>query len=169
MSTEPSTAPDVPSLSVVRSDHHCFGCGARNPIGLHLSFAVEYDGVRALFVPGPEHQGFDNIVHGGIISTLLDEAMAWATAAAGIWAVTAEMRVRFRHPVHVGERLVVTAQVASERSRLVATSATLIAEADGAEKASATATFMPVDSATATAWRTRYLQEHAQDGRPTPQ
>ena len=34
------------------------------------------------------------MVHGGIISTILDEAMAWATAHAGVWAVTGEMRVR---------------------------------------------------------------------------
>jgi uncharacterized protein (TIGR00369 family) len=120
--------------------------------------------VHALFVPGLEHQGFDGVVHGGILSTLLDEAMAWATAAAGIWALTAEMHVRFRRPVRVGERIIVSAQVDSERSRLVTTSATLLAEVEGELKASATATFMRVDPASEATWRRRYLQEAAPDG-----
>jgi acyl-coenzyme A thioesterase PaaI-like protein len=46
--------------------------------------------VKASFTPNPEHQGFHDVVHGGIISTILDEAMAWATAHAGVWAVTGE-------------------------------------------------------------------------------
>ena len=54
--------------------------------------------MKASFTPNPEHQGFHDVVHGGIISTILDEAMAWATAHAGVWAVTGEMRVRFRQP-----------------------------------------------------------------------
>src|SRR5918995_610675 len=88
---------------IIRSDHACFGCGAHNPIGLQLRFEAVVDGVAALFTPEPEHQGFENAVHGGIISTILDEAKAWATAHSGAWAVTGEMRVRFRHPLGVGE------------------------------------------------------------------
>src|SRR5688500_12117637 len=84
---------------MARADHACFGCGDENPIGLRLRFAPVGDGVRASFIPGPEHQGFDNVIHGGIISTVLDEAMAWATARAGFWAVTGEMQVRFRQPL----------------------------------------------------------------------
>ena len=73
----------VDPFAIVRSDHGCFGCGDDNPIGLHLRFAADGDGVKASFVPGPEHQGFGDVVHGGIISTVLDEAMAWATATPG--------------------------------------------------------------------------------------
>jgi uncharacterized protein (TIGR00369 family) len=164
MTTNQPLATRENSLAIVRSDHHCFACGAENPIGLRLTFAVEGEGVRAAFVPGPEHQGYDDIVHGGIISTLLDEAMAWATAAAGIWAVTAEMRVRFHRPVHVGERTVVRAHVTAERGRLVTATATLSSEAHGETKASATATFMGVDSATEEACRDRYLREAADHG-----
>jgi len=103
---EPET---VDPLAIVRSDHGCFGCGDDNPIGLHLRFAADGDTVRASFIPSSDHQGFGNIVHGGIIATILDEAMAWATAHAGFWAMTGEMRVRFRRPLNIGEPSVVTA------------------------------------------------------------
>jgi uncharacterized protein (TIGR00369 family) len=150
-------------LSAVRSDHHCFGCGALNPIGLRLQFAIDAHGVRAAFVPSAEHQGFETIVHGGIISTVLDEAMAWATAAAGIWAVTASMQVRFLRPLHVGELATVTASVSGTRARLVTTTATLASDADGLHIAMATGTFMRVDEQTEAAWRARYLERHPSD------
>ena len=77
---EPAT---VDSSLIVRSNHACFGCGDNNPIGLRLRFAYAGNGVEASFTPSAEHQGFHDVVHGGIISTVLDEAMAWATAYAG--------------------------------------------------------------------------------------
>src|SRR5215218_3749618 len=110
---------------VVRSDHACFGCGDDNPIGLHLRFTPDGEGVIASFVPGPEHQGFDGVVHGGIICSVLDEAMAWATAHAGVWAVTGEMRVRFRKPLSIGEPTTVVSRVSGTRGRLVMTAAEL--------------------------------------------
>src|SRR5919112_1693310 len=106
---------------IVRSDHECFGCGDDNPIGLHLRFAADGDGVKASFTPGPNHQGFGGIVHGGIISSILDEAMAWATAHAGFWAMTGDMRVRFRRPLNIGEPSVVTARVSGARGRIITT------------------------------------------------
>jgi hypothetical protein len=60
----------------IRSDHSCLGSGDANPIRLRLRFAPGGDGVKASFVPGPQDQGFDDVVHGGIISAVLDEAMA---------------------------------------------------------------------------------------------
>ena len=63
-------------LTIVRSDHGCFGCGDANPIGLHLHFTRTTTGVVAQFTPGIVHQGFDGIVHGGIIATVADET-AW--------------------------------------------------------------------------------------------
>lgn len=144
-------------LAAVRSDHKCFGCGARNPIGLHLQFTADDEGVRAPFVPTPEHQGFENVVHGGIISSVMDEAMAWATAAAGYWAVTGEIRLRFKRPLRVAEPTTVCARVTSARGRLIATEAKLLSDTDGAEIAVGSATFMCVDPETEAAWNARYL------------
>lgn len=141
----------------IRADHGCFGCGAANPYGLHLSFATDADGVRATFTPLLVHQGYERIIHGGIISTLLDEAMAWAVATAGIWAVTGEMQVRFRRPLHVGEIVALHGAVAEVRSRAISTSGKVVREADGELIAEATALFVRVPAATEAAWRARYL------------
>jgi acyl-coenzyme A thioesterase PaaI-like protein len=146
-------------FGIVRSDHGCFGCGVVNPIGLHLRFAPDGDCVRASFIPGPDHQGFGGIVHGGIISTLLDEAMAWATAHAGIWAMTGEIRVRFRRPLNIGESTVVSARVSGVRGRLVTTAGELALVSDGLPVATATATFVKVDAELEAAWRAQYLRE----------
>lgn len=60
------------------SDLSCFACGACNPFGLHMAFAS--DGHRVVSeVSLPDHVcGWGNLVHGGIITTLLDETMSWA-------------------------------------------------------------------------------------------
>jgi acyl-coenzyme A thioesterase PaaI-like protein len=146
-------------LRIVRSDHGCFGCGDDNPIGLHLRFAADGDSVRASFLPCSDHQGFGNVVHGGIIATILDEAMAWATAHAGFWAMTGDMRVRFRRPLTIGESSVVTARVSGARGRLVTTTSQLMVESDGSPVATATATFVKVDSELEAVWRAQYLRE----------
>lgn len=151
-------------LAAVRSDHACFGCGDLNPIGLHLRFSTDEEVVVARFTPEQEHQGFDDIVHGGIISTVLDEAMAWATAAAGLWTVTAEMRVRFRQPLRVGTSTRVEARVIESRRRLVKTTAELRLEADDSIVASGTATFFRVPEDTEARWRARYLTRSSQPG-----
>jgi acyl-coenzyme A thioesterase PaaI-like protein len=146
-------------FSIVRLDHGCFGCGDVNPIGLHLRFAPHGDAVRASFIPGPNHQGFGGIVHGGIISTILDEAMAWATAHAGFWAMTGDIRVRFRRQLHIGDSTVVTARVSGVRGRLVTTAGELALVSDGSPVTTATATFVKVDAELEAAWRAQYLRE----------
>ena len=148
---------DVSPVAAARSDHHCFGCGDQNPIGLHLRFSRSTDGVSASFVPSAEHQGFLDVVHGGIISTVLDEAMAWATAYAGIWAVTGDMRVRYRRPLRVGEVTTVVARITGARGRIVTASAELLLDATGAQVARGTATFVRVSESVAAEWQARYL------------
>jgi acyl-coenzyme A thioesterase PaaI-like protein len=155
---DPSASPANPSFPAVRFDHACFGCGDANPIGLHLQFSPTSDGVTASFTPEPAHQGFDNVIHGGIISTILDEAMAWATTQAGIWAVTANMSVRFKNPIAVGEPATVTARVTENRGRIVSTAAELMRDFDKATIATATATFVRVSDTLATEWQRRYLE-----------
>ena len=73
----------------------CYACGDLNPIGLHLEFKMEGDWAVAQFVAQQEHQGYPGYVHGGLVSTLLDEAMGWATYGSGIWALTGSSRRAF--------------------------------------------------------------------------
>jgi uncharacterized protein (TIGR00369 family) len=75
-------------------------CGEQNPWSLGLSFtAVEGDAVCARFQAHPELQGYDGILHGGIISALLDATMTHCLFLRGIKAVTGELRVRFLKPI----------------------------------------------------------------------
>ncbi len=89
-----------------REDKMCFACGEENPISLGLKFEeIDENIVEAEFIPGELHQGYDGIMHGGLVSTLLDEAMAYAVGARGISAFTAEIKVRFKKAVKIGEKL----------------------------------------------------------------
>jgi acyl-coenzyme A thioesterase PaaI-like protein len=99
--------------------HFCFGCGDRNPEGLGIEFEVDGLRVEGRFTARASHQGFPGVAHGGIAAAALDEAMGWAMYAAGAWAMTARMEVKYRKPVPLGEELVVTAAVTRERGRML--------------------------------------------------
>lgn len=139
------------------TDHGCFGCGERNPIGLKLAFFRDGDAVEAAFTPRPEHEGYAGLVHGGIISALLDEAMSWAVIASGRLAVTAQMSLRFRRPVEVGTPVRVRGRVIEERGRIVEARGELV-DSDGAVLAEASGTFVRVSQAQQRVWEERYLQ-----------
>ena len=106
-------------------DHFCFACGKNNPDGLHLKFQYPRPGTcRAEFVPVQKYQGWHGILHGGIVSTLLDEALAHAAGGAergggGSGAVTAELTIRFKKPVKIGNHLVLSGRVEKDQGRLV--------------------------------------------------
>src|SRR2546429_8548212 len=61
----------------------CFVCGVNNPLGLRLDFETDGEMVRARYAPRPEHSGFKEAVHGGLLFTVLDEAMVWAVGVRG--------------------------------------------------------------------------------------
>ena len=99
-----------------RAHRHCIVCGSANDRGLHLEFTLTEDGaVVAVFDCLHDYQGYPNVLHGGVVSSLLDGAMTNCLFAHGYAALTAELNVRFRHPVKVGKATVVRAWI--ERSR----------------------------------------------------
>src|SRR3972149_4176889 len=86
-------------------DQMCFVCGKKNPAGLHLDFElVGQTQVRTSFLPTPAFQGFRDIVHGGIIATILDEVMVNGCWLRGVRVVTGKLEVRLRRPARVDER-----------------------------------------------------------------
>lgn len=96
----------------------CIVCGSALETGIGLDFSLRDDGsVEAHFECPRVFQGYDGMLHGGVASTLLDGAMTNCLFAHGLIAVTAEMTVRFRHPVTVGVPLVVRARIS--RSQIV--------------------------------------------------
>ncbi len=122
--------------SVLTDDHFCFVCGEHNPDGLHLKIEYPEPGrCRAVFVPDRRFQGWKDILHGGIISTLLDEALAHAyggrTRGAGEAAVTAELIVRFKKPVRIGEPVILEGRVLSVSGRVIECESTLSSTAGG--------------------------------------
>lgn len=120
----------------------CFVCGAENPRGLRIRFDVTGPGtVHAEWTPSPEWEGFRGIVHGGVVSTVLDEAMSKAVASLPCEALTAELRVRFRKPVKSWETLEVCGWVQRKTKRRISTESTLTG-ADGTEYAHAWAAFL---------------------------
>ncbi|MBI4327706.1 MAG: PaaI family thioesterase [Chloroflexi bacterium] len=110
----------------------CFVCGSANPIGLQLHFETDGAVVRTRFVPRPEHAGFKRTVHGGIISTILDEVMVWACGVrTQRFAYCAELTVRFLHPARPGQSLLATGElVTNRRNRLFEAQGELRNQAD---------------------------------------
>ena len=127
------------------SEGLCFVCGEKNAGGLRLRFEIDRENLtlRTTFVPPPTYQGWDGLVHGGIISTLLDEAMAKLSYELGYDAVTATLEVRFRTPAPILKPLQVFGEITEVRKRLVRAKARIEKE-DGTIVAQATSTLMRV-------------------------
>ncbi len=108
-------------MKKLRDNESCFVCGRNNPLGLSVSFEINSveRTISATFTPSDRHQGYEGIVHGGILSSLLDEAMAKLTFSLGIPALTAEMTVTFKNPAAPGNRLTVSGRILDETRRLI--------------------------------------------------
>ena len=121
----------------------CFVCGKDNPMGMKLEFKKNGDEARGEFVISELYQGWRGFVHGGIISTILDEAMAY-TYFPDIKGVTAKTEIRIRQPVPIGVPLIVTGKLIKKTRKLLTTTATLTFH-DGTVLAESTAQSYVVD------------------------
>ncbi|MEW6376528.1 MAG: PaaI family thioesterase [Thermodesulfobacteriota bacterium] len=121
----------------------CFVCGENNPDGLRLSFEIDKEKktLKTIFVASPTFQGWDGIVHGGMISTLLDEAMAKLVYELGYQAVTAFLEVKFKKPAPILEPLHVHGELTEVSKRLIKAKA-YVAREDGTILATGTSAFL---------------------------
>lgn len=103
----------------LRDDGMCFVCGKKNPIGLKLDFKLKDRTLITRFTPEKKHQGYADIVHGGIIAMVLDEMLVNLPWLLGIKAVTAAFSVRYKRPVTVGEELFFESHIIKEQGRLL--------------------------------------------------
>lgn len=106
----------------------CLVCGRNNAHGLNLALFVDPESgiVHLDLTPRSVHVGFEGIVHGGFLATVIDEAMVWAATWSGKrFCVCGELSVRFRRPAHVGEPLHLEARVEFARPKLIQTMATI--------------------------------------------
>ena len=104
-------------------DDHCFVCGKENLQGLRIEWTTEALTTHGEFYASKTHQGWQGMVHGGILAAILDESMtrlAWETYGG---AVTAEMTVRYISPARIGEKLLIKGEVDNMKGRLIPTRA----------------------------------------------
>lgn len=129
----------------VKNSTECFACGQDNPIGLKLKFTPIPNGVQTEFTPTKEFEGFKDIIHGGIVATLLDEAIAWACRICGADAVTGELTVRYKKPLITGKPVTIIGIIEKHKGILLLGSA-YIKDKDGIIIATATAKMVKVSS-----------------------
>ncbi|RUM44563.1 MAG: PaaI family thioesterase [Desulfurobacterium sp.] len=122
----------------LRRDNYCFVCGKENPKGMHLPFKREEGKVYSRFSLPKYYQGYDNVIHGGIISLILDEAMAHLQKLEERF-LTGRITVKFHNPLYVGEEVEVRAEIAEERKRFKVTKAEMVRLSDGKKIAEAEA------------------------------
>jgi len=116
----------------VSDNHYCFICGRDNPLGFKAAITVDRETQSAqctLVVPA-EYQGWQGMVHGGIISALLDEVCAYAGMTVAGTVVTGELKTRFHKPVPVEHEVTVSAQVVNQARRTVLVEAKLFLQGE---------------------------------------
>ena len=154
------------SMTIEVAPHRCFACGALNEHGIHLELHVDGDRCWTELALPDRFQGWDGIAHGGIISTILDEVMAWSLAATDNWGLTARMAVAFKRPVRLGVPIRGEGWVTATKRRLVETAGRIVDPATGEVLATATATYVAADAERKRELRARYRFRLTQnDGR----
>ena len=109
----------------------CFACGARNVYGLRMRVGYEEGAAVCRLTLGQQYQGWDRIAHGGIVSTVLDEIMAYAVIKYVGQGLTTRMEVAYRKAVPLGAPLKAVGRVTGQRSRMAtAEGALYLAEDD---------------------------------------
>ena len=134
------------ALEIAARDKYnlCFACGQDNPIGLKLVFRFEDGKAKAEFTPGPHHQSWNGVFHGGLLALCLDEAFGYVLYFQGIKGMTAKMAMRIRQTIRTGQKIILTGEVTKKTRKLVETYAKAELE-DGTLAAEATASMYVAD------------------------
>jgi uncharacterized protein (TIGR00369 family) len=128
-----------------RDDRVCFVCGEKNAAGLKLRLRMDHErGESAAEVTFPAHfQGWAGVVHGGLLATVLDEALIYAAGARGFKCVTGEVTVRFIKPASTGVTYALRGRFVEDKGRIVLAESSLL-DADGKEIARAAGTLFKI-------------------------
>jgi uncharacterized protein (TIGR00369 family) len=149
-------------MQVLPHTHSCFVCGESNPVGLKLRFETDGRIVQTRFTPRPEHNGFKQVVHGGILSTLLDEIMVWAcVVSTKRFAYCAELNVRFVSPARPGEEILATAELAANRRDRIFDAKGELRKANGEIVATATGKYLPIKETDVAAMAADFVERPA--------
>ena len=121
----------------------CFVCGDENDSGLKLRFWWDGEVCRTEFVAEERFCGYHRLLHGGIISTILDEVMIKAILAEGIVVVTVDLQVCYKAPAQTGDKLIFEARVGKRKKRFFTTTGVALLES-GQIAAEASARYIQV-------------------------
>jgi len=126
-------------------DNYCFVCGTQNPVGLKLNF--HYDEENQEMVANttfPLHfQGWQGVLHGGLISTVLDEIMIKAIAHKGLKCVTAELNTRFKKPALLKNHFTIKGKFIQMNRRVITAQGSIL-DSDNTTIATANGKFITV-------------------------
>lgn len=102
---------------IISRDAHCFGCSQKNPHGLKMRFYADDSTLYSWLSVPPHLCGWDGIVHGGVLSTMLDEIMGWsAIYKLRRIVMTKTMTVDYFKPVYIDDKLRVEGRVIEQTS-----------------------------------------------------
>jgi len=126
-------------------EYNCFGCAPKNPDGLHMEFFQDGDEVVSTWTPGVNHQGYHNVLHGGIQATMLDEIASWAIyTALDTGGFTAELHVTYRKATATnGGPVEIRARVVRHEKRTAEVYCTLSQDGELRSEATAIYTILP--------------------------
>jgi uncharacterized protein (TIGR00369 family) len=136
--------------------HHCFACGELNEVGLHLALKFEPRRCYVELTIPDRFEGWEGLIHGGIVTTILDEVMAWALIEQDSWGVTARMSVQFRRPVLVGQAIRAEGWIVESKRRIQRTAGRIVEAETGLELATADATYVAASEARKRELKARY-------------
>jgi acyl-coenzyme A thioesterase PaaI-like protein len=133
------------TLERIRSDaNNCFVCGPSNPMGLQIEYRLDNDICRASFTPGANHVGYDNMAHGGILYSALDDVMANWLFLKGMRAHTAKCEIRYRKPVEIGTEILLEGRLLKRKGPVAIMEGKAMRSSDGEIIADAQGSFMIV-------------------------
>ena len=122
--------------------NNCFVCGVENPIGLKVKFSIVNEVCIGSFTPQIQHTGYDNLTHGGILFSLLDDVMAnWAWLQ-GKKCFTAKADIRYRQELPIGTEVLLEGRCTKLRGRLAQMEGVIIRKDDQSIVAESTGSFM---------------------------
>ena len=104
-------------VNISRNHDHCFVCGKKNPCGLGVDFTSENELTTGSFIACEGLESINGVIHGGILTSLMDAAMTRWLFDRGVIAFTAILKVRFRIAVSPGQQLHLIARNRKQRGR----------------------------------------------------
>ncbi len=125
----------------------CFVCGTENPHGLGAVFYDDGERVFTEVTPAVHHQGWPSVLHGGIVSAILDETIGRVAFLHDRWVQTAKLSLRFIKPAPLGVALRATGELVKDQRRLMHMRGDLVVASSGELLAQAEGTFMALSDA----------------------